>query len=327
MKLNRFLKSIAVISAMLVLVVFSSAGCTQKNRDGETSAVLNPTVVSKDDEVSDNSEKDESSRESGNNAPESDQTDLTAFGSKNDQSNQADTTVVDNKRDHSDQADTTVSENKKDQSNHSSQSSTTKSDAFEATTEKAGYDTENFQTDSSASVTIKNTVVNQCLRIESVGEADGILCVSVTNVSDRDIEYCVLKCKVDKKEAVFSFSVLPKNTSAVAIEQNGMKYKKDMIFSAWSLEEKVDFQHDFALYDEIFGIAYENNLIEIKNLTQNDIDGKIKICYKNLAAENLYDNKAYTVTVTGLKKGEMKQLFPKHFHSENSRIIFIEYDK
>lgn len=297
MNLNSFFKFIAVISVMIMLVAFSLTGCTKKNRDGETSAVLNPTVVSEYDEASVNSEKDESSSDRDNIASESERTDLT------------------------------VPESKNGQSNHSSQSSTTKSDNSEAATEKAGYDAENFQSDSSASVTIKNIVVNQCLKIESVGEADGVLCVSVTNVSDRDIEYCVLKCKVDKEEAVFSFSVLPKNTSAVAVEQNGMKYKKDMIFSAWSMENRVDFQHDFALCDETFGITFENNYIEIKNLTQNDIDEKIKICYKNLVAENLYDNKAYTVSVTGLKSGEMKQLFPKHFDSENSRIIFIEYDK
>lgn len=153
------------------------------------------------------------------------------------------------------------------------------------------------------------------------------MCVSVTNVSDKAIEYCVLKCKIDKEEAVFSFSVLPENASAVAVEQNGMKYKKDMKFSAWSVENRSDFEQNLSLHEDIFNVKCEGNYIEIKNRSQSDVGGRIRICYKNLLAENLYDNKAYTVSVTGLHGGEMKQLFPKHFDSENSRIIFIEYDK
>ncbi|MGN1194474.1 MAG: hypothetical protein ACI4SB_03230, partial [Acutalibacteraceae bacterium] len=216
-----------------------------------------------------------------------------------------------------------TSKNEESPSKKSDEPDLTESTASEVTTENV----KNFESDSSASITVKDTVVNRCLKIESVGESDGVLCVAVTNVSDSDLEYCVLKCKTGDDEAVFSFSVLPKGESAVAGEQNNLKYEKDMEFSSWSIENSIYYEQGFSLNKDTFDIKCEGDYIEIKNKTQDDIDGKIKICYKNLQNEKLYSNNAYLVSVDGLKKGETKQLFPKYLDSENSRVIYIEYDK
>ncbi|MGN0485707.1 MAG: hypothetical protein ACI4GB_00585 [Acutalibacteraceae bacterium] len=184
-----------------------------------------------------------------------------------------------------------------------------------------------YQVDSSSSITVKNTVVNRSLKIESIGESNGVLSVSVQNVSDQDIEYCVLKCHVDDKEAFFAFSVLPKNECAVALEMNGLPYQKDMKFSLWSMENRVDFAQEISLYDDVFDVKCEGNYIEIKNKTQNDISGKIKICYKNLQSQTLYGSDAYLLSVDGLKKGETKQIFSRYLDSEKSRVIYIKYDQ
>lgn len=189
------------------------------------------------------------------------------------------------------------------------------------------FDLQNFQPDTNASITVKNTVVNQCLKIESIGESDGVLCVSVQNVSQQDIEYCVLNGKAGDEDVAFSFSVLPAGKSAVAIEQNGLKYKKKTKFGSWNIENRVDFNGKFSLCEDVFDIRCDGDCIEIKSRIANDIDGEIKICYKNFQSEKLFTCEAFLISADGLKSGETKQLFPKHFDAQNSRIIYIEYEK
>lgn len=195
-------------------------------------------------------------------------------------------------------------------------------------TEKtADNELSDYKTDEKASVTMKNFIADRCLKIESIGESDGVLCIAVKNVSDKDIEYCVLKCKAGNEEVSFSFSVLPKNQTAVAVERNKLKFTEDMVLTAWRVEDRVDFENDISLHDDVFEIMGEGNSIEIKNISQNDIKGKIKICYKHLQSQDLYSGNAFLLSVDGLKSGETKQLFPKYFNSDNSRVIYISYDK
>lgn len=184
-----------------------------------------------------------------------------------------------------------------------------------------------YKSDEKVSVTLKNFIIDQCLKIESIGESDGVLCIAVKNVSDKDIEYCVLKCKAGDEEASFSFSVLPKNQTAVSVESNKLKFTEDMTLTAWRVEDRVNFENDISLHDDVFEISGEENSIEIKNISQNDIKGKIKICYKHLQSQDIYSGNAFLLNIDGLKSGETKQLFPKYFNSDNSRVIYISYDK
>ncbi|MGN1116999.1 MAG: hypothetical protein ACI4RU_00150 [Acutalibacteraceae bacterium] len=204
---------------------------------------------------------------------------------------------------------------------------TSSSTSPQETEKTADNDLSDYKTDEKASVTLNNFIIDQCLKIESIGESDGVLCIAVKNVSDKDIEYCVLKCKAGNEEASFSFSVLSKNQTAVAVERNKLKFTEDMVLTAWRVEDRVDFENDISLHDDVFEISGEGNSIEIKNISQNDIDGEIKICYKHLQSQELYSGNAFLLSVDGLKSGETKQLFPKYFNSDNSRVIYISYDK
>ncbi|MGN1444154.1 MAG: hypothetical protein ACI4XE_09935, partial [Acutalibacteraceae bacterium] len=106
-----------------------------------------------------------------------------------------------------------------------------------------------------------------------------------------------------------------------------LQYEKDRELSEWRIESRGDFEKEISLHEDVFDLISEGNSIEIKNKTKNDINGKIKICYKNLQSGELYGSNAYLVSVDGLKSGETKQFFPKYFHSENSRVIYIKYDQ
>ena len=197
----------------------------------------------------------------------------------------------------------------------------------EQTTNTPALDPENFKPDEQAGVSLRSIIVDGVFRLESIGESDGVLCITVKNVSGKDIEYCELKCKIGSEEALFTFSVLPKNASSTAFEKNKLKYKKDMAFSSWSVENVITFEQGLDLKNDIFDVRCEADYIEIKNTTKNDIDGKIKICYKNMTAENVYGNYAYTISVDGLKSGESKQLYPKHLDPGNCTVMYVKYDQ
>lgn len=289
MNSNRYFKGLTVFLLLIVSASFVLSSCSRSSAGGEAEDRTASTIFSEDEKENGSSTKAADANASGDNDP----------------------------------VGTNASVSYESESVQSGGSNLTASTVFEEATEKV----QNFRSDSSASITVKNTVVNRCLKIESVGESNGVLCAAVKNVSGKDIEYCVLKCKIGNGEAVFTFSVLPENQSSVACEQNNLKYEKNTEFSLWSIESRVDYEQGFSLYEDVFDIRCEGNYIEIKNKTENDIDGKIKICCKNLQNESLYTGNAYLISADGLKKGETKQLFSKYLNAESSRVIYIEYDK
>lgn len=286
---KRCLKFFAVF---LFLIVFSGTVLISCSRNDETAEAESKNMATV---VSDSKNQDESGKNAENAETESDETEPLAS--------------------------TTVTSAEKVTGGQSTETT------LPQTTQPATDSVENYRSDSEGSVTVKNTVVDRCLKIESIGESDGVLCVSVQNVSGQDLEYCVLKGKAGEDDLVFAFSVLPAGKSAVANEQNNTKYQSEANLSFLSVENRVNFDCKLSLHEDIFDVRCDGNSIEIRNKTPDDITGNIKICYKNLQDENLFTDKAYLVSADGLKSGETKQLFPKYFDAQSSRVIYIEYDK
>ncbi|MGN0443446.1 MAG: hypothetical protein ACI4F5_02385 [Acutalibacteraceae bacterium] len=292
----RFFKSITLVLVLTVFAVLTLSSCDKSKNSG----AFNDNTVSSfsSERESENSESNSVNSESNS----EENSEISEISEKNSESSEENSTAL--------------------------EKPITSSSTSPQETEKTEDDElSDYKSDEKVSVTLKNFVADQCLKIENIGESDGVLCISVKNVSDKDIEYCVLKCKAGNEDASFSFSVLPKNQTAVAVERNKLKFAEDMVLTAWRVEDRVDFENDISLHDDVFEITGEGNSIEIKNISQNDIKGKIKICYKHLQSQELYSSNAFLLSVDGLERGETKQLFPKYFNSDNSKVIYISYDK
>lgn len=169
-----------------------------------------------------------------------------------------------------------------------------------------------------------NAAIGSKLRLLDLGSSGGVMCAKVKNISDSDIEYCLLKAVSGKKTAEFVLSVLPKGETAVVSEKNEKKYSKAFSNAVWSAENEVLFGEPLSTMEDVFETQCTDGALIIKNITNADIDRVIYVCYKTVISGELSGSVSYRMKLGKISSGETKQLFSKNI-GKNSRVMYIEY--
>lgn len=168
------------------------------------------------------------------------------------------------------------------------------------------------------------TAVSSRLRLLSLGVSGSVMCAEVKNISNDDIEYCLLKASSNGKTAEFVLSVLPKGETAVVFEKNKKKFSKSFLNASWSTEEELLFEEPLEKMEDTFEINCFDGALEIKNKTASDITKTIYICYKTVLSNGLDGSVSFRMRLGGLKSGETKQLFSENVR-KNSKVIYLKY--
>ena len=167
--------------------------------------------------------------------------------------------------------------------------------------------------------------VDDWLKIISMGEKDGVLSVFVRNTSDEDIEYALLSVMTGDGRAEFPITTLTAGASAILRCKNGYTFKEDVVYYSWRIENKTVFTQDLTCYPDVFEISGTDGFISIKNISDEDIKGRIYIYYKNVTDGVYDDGVTYRAFVDDLKKGETTQVQTMHYLKDSSRILFVDY--
>ncbi len=167
--------------------------------------------------------------------------------------------------------------------------------------------------------------VDGWLKIISIGEKDGVLSVFVRNTSDEDIEYALLSVMTGDDRAEFPITTLTAGSSATLRCNNGYTFDESTVYHSWKIENKAVFNKELSCYPDIFEINGVDGFISIKNITDEDIEGKIYVYYKNVTDGVYDDGVTYRAYVDGLSKGETAQVQTMHYLKDSSRIIFVTY--
>lgn len=155
----------------------------------------------------------------------------------------------------------------------------------------------------------------------------GLLMMLVTNISEEPVQYAEIALDLGDETAKFSVSVLPAGGTAVLIEQNRMAYDKSVDYASASAEcvHLADFEKPISLREDILQIQVLEGAINIMNISGEDIDGTILLCYKNISNGVYHGGIAYRVRLEGgLKAGEVKQIMGTHFRQDGSEILFVD---
>ena len=150
-----------------------------------------------------------------------------------------------------------------------------------------------------------------------------VLMIVVKNKGTQDIQYAEIEMPVGDQIAYFKLSSLPVGESAVVLEQNRMAYT-DQDFTKAISKNVVHFKTAMSLCKDKLEIQTLNGVINVKNISGEDITGDIVLYYKNSSTDMLYGGITYRCVITGgLKNGEIKQLQAQHFRTSGSRIMFV----
>ena len=169
--------------------------------------------------------------------------------------------------------------------------------------------------------------VDGWLKILTVGDYGGKLSFTVQNVSKDDIEYAIIKCSAGSETATFKITALLAGQKARIICNEDIKYDASASYSNWKIENKALFLEKQSLNKDVFEINPSTGSIEIKNISNKNIDSTIFICYKRVEDGVYFAPDTFRVRIDGLGKGETKTVKANRFIKDKYEVIFVDYEK
>lgn len=150
-----------------------------------------------------------------------------------------------------------------------------------------------------------------------------VLMLIVSNEGDQDIQYAEFTVPTSAGDAKFSLSTLPVGEKIVLLEQNRMPWSADEDYSNVTAENIAVFSEPVSLREDQLKLQALDGVINITNISGEDITGDIVIYYKNAAVDLLYGGITYRIRLEGgLKANEIRQIMASHFTQSGSRIMF-----
>ena len=151
-----------------------------------------------------------------------------------------------------------------------------------------------------------------------------VLMVIVKNTGKRTIQYAQLELSDGEKTAHFTLSTLPPGESAVLLEQDRMAYADGKDLTEISIQNVAVFGQEPTLCQDKLKIQSLDGVLNVTNISGEDITGDIVIYYKNASSDMLYGGITYRVTIRGgLKADEVKQITASHFTAKGSRVMWV----
>lgn len=155
-------------------------------------------------------------------------------------------------------------------------------------------------------------------------EVDDILAIQVTNSGEKYIQTMDITLTAGEIQAQFSISTLFPGETAVVIEKNRMTYSNMPTFDQAQASAVAMFEGNPGMCQDKLEIQCLDGIINVTNISGEDITGDILIYYKNYVSGIYYGGITYRVRIEGgLKAGEIRQGTATHFKPDSSKIVFV----
>ena len=152
----------------------------------------------------------------------------------------------------------------------------------------------------------------------------GVMMALISNTGEKDLQYAKIEVAFDSGSYLFEITDLPAGADVVALEKNRAQLPSGSPVSA-VLANSAFFPEGMSTYQGIFEISGANGMLNIKNISENEVFDDIYIHYKNKIGDTYYGGIAYRVKVEGgLKAGEIRQVMTGHYNPDNCSIVAIE---
>ncbi len=151
-----------------------------------------------------------------------------------------------------------------------------------------------------------------------------ILAIQVTNSGEEYIQTMDILLTSGDVQARFSLSTLFPGETVVVLEKNRMAYSTAPGFEQVQTGNVVLFDEHPGMFQDKLEIQCLDGVINVTNISGEDISGDILIYYKNYVHGMYYGGITYRLRIEGgLKNGEIRQGTAAHFNPDNSAIVFV----
>ena len=153
-------------------------------------------------------------------------------------------------------------------------------------------------------------------------EVSGIQMIILENTTEQDLQYAEIIVEHKDETAEYAVTNLPAGKKVLILEKNRMKYtNKDIMETAL---ENIIFLEKMPLYEDIIEIQGLDGIVNVKNISENDISSDLYIYYKNIEKEMYLGGITYRIKIEGgLKAGEIRQLGANHFKADSCEILMV----
>lgn len=152
----------------------------------------------------------------------------------------------------------------------------------------------------------------------------GLLSLVLENRGELALQYARIILDYGDARAEFEVTNLPAGGTVVLLEKNRMPYRAGLPGAAAA--ENTALLEEFPMYPELFEINTADGVINIRNVSDEDITGDIFVYYKNVGGGIYYGGITYRVRIAGgLKAGEIRQVMTGHYYEDASEILMVTY--
>lgn len=152
----------------------------------------------------------------------------------------------------------------------------------------------------------------------------GVLMCVVTNTGESTIQFAKFQLLCGEETADFEISSLPPGQSLVALEKNRKSYQPDQTYSAVIAEDAALFADEPNLQEDLVKIQMLDGIINVTNISEEDITGDVVVYYKNASSDLLYGGITYRVRIEGgIPAGVIRQMPAGHMTDSGTKILFV----
>ena len=151
-----------------------------------------------------------------------------------------------------------------------------------------------------------------------------VLGIQVMNSGSEFIQTMDITLTSGDTEAQFTLSSLFPGETVIVLEKNRMAYSDSLEFQSAQTSSVAFFQTPPGMCEDQLKIQCLNGVINVTNISGEDISGDILIYYKNYVSGVYYGGITYRIRMEGgIKAGEIKQGTAAHFNPDNSTVVFV----
>lgn len=149
-----------------------------------------------------------------------------------------------------------------------------------------------------------------------------LLMIELENTSEEDLHLAQITLTYPNATAQFQVTNLPAHRKVILLEQNRMAYVEAMPISAEA--KNVAYVEKFSMYEDKVQISTMDGVINVRNVSGEDITDDIYVYYKNTFGDLYYGGITYRVRIEGgLKKDEIRQLMASHFDADTCQLLMV----
>ena len=149
------------------------------------------------------------------------------------------------------------------------------------------------------------------------------LAIVVENTGQEYIQYAEIFMSVGEQEGQFAISTSTPGSKMILLEKNRMGYAEENYTTAIA-RNVVPFTKGLSLCEDKIKIQILDEVINITNVSSEDIEEDVVVYYKNNVDGVFYGGVTYRARIEGgFKKGEVKQVKASHCSEKESMIMLV----